>query len=45
MVATSNFKTSPITLNITYEPLPENYQLEEIPVENTGQQILVYHSF
>jgi Uma2 family endonuclease len=40
MVVTTELKTSPTTLNITYEPLPHNYKLEEIPVENTGQPLI-----
>lgn len=40
MVVTTDLQTSQTKLDITYEPLPDNYQLEEIPVENTGQPLI-----
>ncbi len=40
MVVTTGFKTIPTTLDITYEKLPDNYQLEDEPVENTGQPLI-----
>ena len=40
MVVTTGFKTVPTTLDITYQKLPDNYQLEEEPVDNTGQPLI-----
>jgi Uma2 family endonuclease len=40
MVVTTGIITKPTTLEITYEKLPDHYQLEEEPVENTGQPLI-----
>jgi Uma2 family endonuclease len=41
MVATPESPTKPSTkLTITWEPLPAGFQLEEEPVENTGQPLI-----
>jgi Putative restriction endonuclease/Helicobacter pylori protein of unknown function (DUF874) len=40
MVVTTGIITKPTTLNITYEKLPAHYQLEDEPVENTGQPLI-----
>jgi hypothetical protein len=40
MVVTTGFIKGPTTLDITYEKLPDHYQLEDEPVENIGQPLI-----
>ena len=41
MVATQDYPVQPMaTLSVTWEKLPDDFQLEEQPVENTGQPLI-----
>jgi hypothetical protein len=41
MVTTQDYLVQPMaTLTVTWEKLPDDFQLEEKPVENTGQPLI-----
>lgn len=41
VVTQDNPKQKAIALTVTWEKLPDDFQLEEKPVENTGQPLIV----